>query len=368
MDIVQLSTVHPRNDIRIFHKECATLRDAGYSVHLVVADGFGDEERDGIRIHDVGRTAGRLGRMLALPSRAFRKAVEIGAKIIHFHDPELLPTAVRFRHKGAMLIYDAHEDLPRAVLSKQWIARPLRRPVSVAVEAIENFCARRMTAVVTATPHIGRRFTGLGTKVTGVYNYPNMPELAQTRGEPEAGTFCYVGAITRHRSVFEMIRATALADARLLLAGRFEDAATEAEARALPEWRCVEYLGTLPHDQVWDVMRRSQAGLLFFHPEPNHINSLPNKMFEYMAAGLPVLCSDFPDWHEIVVKGNIGLGGDPLDPGSIARLMRQITADPQTARQLGSRGRDLVSTRYRWENEAEKLVGLYGNLLGRPKS
>lgn len=367
-NVVQLSTVHPRDDIRIFHKECATLRDAGYTVHLVVADGLGDEERQGIRIHDVGRASGRLGRMVSLPSRAFRKAAEIGAKVIHFHDPELLPTALLSRGKGALLVYDAHEDLPRAVLSKHWIARPLRRAVSIAVEIIENFSARRMTAVVVATPHIGRRFSGLGTKVTGVYNYPNMPKLAAERGEPAARTFCYVGSITRHRSIFEMIRATALADARLLLAGRFEDAQTEAEARAMPEWRCVDYLGMLPHEQVWAVMQQSQAGLLFFHPEPNHINSLPNKMFEYMAAGLPVLCSDFPDWREIVVKGNTGLVGDPLDPVSIAALMRKISDDPEGARDLGLRGRELVSTSYRWENEGAKLVRLYGDLASRPAS
>lgn len=362
--IVQLTTVHPRFDTRIYSKECKSLAAAFGECELVVADGKGDERDGNLGIHDIGAVRGRFRRMTGLPLRAFARVRAMKPDIVHIHDPELLPVAWMLRLTGRRVIYDAHEDLPRAILNKDWIAGPTRSAVAWLVERVENFCARRMSAVVTATPTIERRFQKVSRRVVGVYNYPNMPQLGEGGPAAEPRTFCYVGVISRHRSIMEMITATELAGTRLLLAGRFEDAATEAAARALPGWRNVEYFGAIPHDRIWAVMQRSLAGLLFFYPEPNHVNALPNKMFEYMAAGLPVLCSDFADWREIVSTDQLGFLGDPQDAASIAALMQHVAADPDTAAAMGRRARELVSTRYRWESEAAKLVALYGEVLG----
>jgi glycosyltransferase involved in cell wall biosynthesis len=363
--VVHITTVHPRYDTRIFRKEASSLHAAGHDVHLIVADGKGDELASGVHIHDVGRVSGRPRRMLLLPWRALRAARSLRPDIVHFHDPELLPIGLMLRWMGYRVIYDAHEDLPRALFSKHWLAPRTRAWVSRISELVENFCARRMSAVVTATPHIARRFEQINDQTVCVTNYPDLADLkARDRENPESRTFVYVGAITRKRAIWEMLSAIELADARLLLAGPFEDAALAEEVKTSPAWSRVEYFGILDHSRIWSLMDRALAGLLFFHPEPNHIHSVPNKMFEYMAGSLPILCSDFPDWQDIVLKNDMGLAADPLDPNAIAALMRRIIDEPAEAAEMGRRGRAAVQSSYRWENEARKLVELYRGLSG----
>ena len=362
--LVHVTTVHPRFDTRIFRKECGSLRDAGYKVSLVVADGNGDATVDGIDIHDVGGTTGRLRRMLLLPLRAFNRVRSLKPATVHFHDPELLPMAFCLRMLGYKVIYDAHEDLPRAILSKHWIKPAIRSIVASASEFVEDFCSRRLNAVVTATPHIAKRFRAVQPTTISVTNYPILSETADAvERQPDPRTFAYIGAISRKRSAVEMVKAAAIADARIVMAGPFESEALKDELAAMPEWKNVEYLGIIKHDRVWKVMAGAAGGLLLFYPEPNPVNSVPNKMFEYMAGGLPILCSDFEDWREIVVANDIGLTCDPVDPHSIAEAMRRIIDDPEAAAAMGQRGRDVVMAKYRWENEAAKLVALYEQLL-----
>lgn len=362
--VAHVTTVHPRYDNRIFRKECAVLKRHFGDVHLIVGDGVGQSIVDGVVVHDIGRASNRLKRMLFSTFLAFRRVRSIGAKIVHIHDPELLPMAMILKYLGHVVIYDAHEDLPRAILSKNWINPKIQGVVSAFFEVVEDFCAKRVTAIVSATPHIAERFKTINANSISVANYPALrSDTPLPVRRPDEKTFAYIGLISRKRSAREIVRAVGFANVKLLLAGPMENQALEDELKAMPEWRNVEYFGIVDHDRIWDLMARSLAGLLFFHPEPNHINSGPNKMFEYMAGGIPILCSDFDYWKKIVVANDIGLTCNPLDPKAIAALMRQIIDDPEAAKAMGRRGRQVVMEKYRWENEAAKLVALYERLL-----
>jgi glycosyltransferase involved in cell wall biosynthesis len=361
--VVHLTTVHPRFDNRIFGKEIPAVAAAGFDVTAVVADGQGDNIVNGIRFVDVGRAGNRLLRMTLLPLRAFGAVRKLKPDLVHFHDPELAPVGYLLRLCGIKAIYDAHEDLPRALASRRYLKPWLKRIVATCAEIIEDFCARRMSAIVTATPHIARRFARLNRIVVDVNNYPDLQKVPAFERRPEPRTFCYVGIISRPRSIFEMMEAARIADCRLLIAGRFGDPEFERTVKAHPNWKNVTFLGMLPHSGIWDVMNRSIAGLLFFHPEPNHVNALPNKLFEYMAGGLAILCSDFPDWIELAVKQGAGLAADPLDAHSIAAQMALLIENPELAETMGRRGHDIVNGRYSWESEAGKLVTLYRELL-----
>jgi hypothetical protein len=94
-------------------------------VTLIVADGLGEEIRNGVRFHDVGpKTGGRFARMTGTTSRVYQAALALRPDIVHFHDPELIPAAVRLKQAGIKVIYDVHEDMPRQILAKHWIPVP----------------------------------------------------------------------------------------------------------------------------------------------------------------------------------------------------------------------------------------------------
>ncbi len=362
--VAHVTTAHARGEVRVFLKECLSLAAADYEVHLIVADGLGEDIVRGVHIHDAGIARGRLQRMLLLPWRMWRTARKVGAKLYHLHEPELLLIALLLRGSGARVIYDSHEDVPRAILSRSWIRPWLRRFVSGTFERFENFVAARISAVVGATPHITKRFAAVNSEAVAINNYPLESEIESVVvpcGDDR--TVCYVGGISKIRGILEMIRALELLDVRLILAGPFDRPATEQEARALPGWQKVDYRGMVSRVEVRRIMSQSRAGLLFFHPEPNHIDAQPNKMFEYMSAGLPVLASNFPLWRPLLVDAGAGLCADPLDPASIASAIKSLLDDPQRASLMGARGREAVLTRYQWAFEEKKLTDLYARLL-----
>ena len=85
-------------------------------------------------------------------------------------------------------------------------------------------------------------------------------------------------------------------------------------------------------------------------------------MFEYMAAGIPVLASDFPLWRCIVEEANCGMLVDPLDPEAIAKGMQWFIEHPDEALEMGQSGRRAVEERYNWEKEFPKLQALYDSI------
>jgi glycosyltransferase involved in cell wall biosynthesis len=369
--VVHVTTVHPRDDIRIFRKECVSLARAGYEVVQVVGDGQGAAVVDGVRIVDIGvRPAGRLARMRRQPAAALAAVRRERPALVHLHDPELLPLGVALAREGLPVVYDAHEDVPRQILTKQWIPAALRPGVARAFEVYENRQVRQLAAVSAATPHIAERFAQVARLAVNVGNYPFEDELAPAAGaRPRERMVCYVGGLMRTRGLLQMVRAVALVPGlRLVLCGRFEDAALEAAVRAEPGWGRVQWLGQVGREPVREVMACASAGLVTLLPMPSYLDALPIKMFEYMSAGLPVVASDFPLWRGIVQRHRCGVVVDPADPAAIAAAIGSILDDPARAQAMGEAGRAAVLTAYRWPVAERALLALYDRLIGPPST
>jgi hypothetical protein len=194
--IAHLTSVHRRNDTRIFLKQCRTLAAHGYEVALVVADGCGDEVRDGVAIADVGRAAGRLKRMLGTTRRVFDKAVALDADIYQLHDPELIPAGLRLKRLGKIVIFDSHEDVASQLLCKPYLGPLSRRALSAAFALFERFACARFDGIIAATPVIRDKFLGINPSTVEVSNYPMPAEFdASARWADKAPEVCYVGGI-----------------------------------------------------------------------------------------------------------------------------------------------------------------------------
>jgi glycosyltransferase involved in cell wall biosynthesis len=173
-----------------------------------------------------------------------------------------------------------------------------------------------------------------------------------------------VGGISTIRCIVEILDALYRigAPATLALAGPWERPDLAQRLHAHPAWPLVQEHGFLGRVAVFELLRTAQAGLVLFQPLKNHLEAQPNKLFEYMLAGLPIIASDFPLWRSIVDAEGCGLLVDPMSPDAIAGAMKWISDHPDAALEMGLRGRQAVLTRYNWTGEFGKLLGLYGQL------
>jgi len=367
MKVAHLTSVHSPRDGRIFEKECKFLAQLGYAV-VLIAPGTNSETRDGVRIEALPRVSRRIVRMTRTVWQVYRRALECNADVYHLHDPELIPIGMLLRVRGKQIIYDVHEDLPRTMQNKAYLPRLLRFPVSIACALFERLTLRYFTAVVAATREIGIRVRRFNANTVVVNNFPVIPEEG-SRQLPWAERklqVAYVGAITEARGIKELVQALALipesVPMRLALAGPVMPPEFLTELSALDGWKRVDWLGTLDHRQVIDLLAESRAGLVVLHPASNYVCSWPTKLFEYMLAGLPVIASDFPVWREIVRKAGCGLLVNPLAPAEIAAAIEQVFANPADASAMGTRGHQAVTENYNWRSEARTLGNLYRRL------
>lgn len=366
MDICHLTSVHSRYDTRIFLKECRSLVSAGYQVSLVVADGRGDEVKDDVSIFDVGVSRNRIGRMYFATRRIFKKAKAQHADIYHLHDPELIPVGLKLKKLGNKVIFDAHEDVPEQLRSKPYLSVPARWFLSRIFAAYEAWACKHFDAIVTATPFIRDKFLEINPNSVDINNFPILGELVPVSNNWGARRkeVCYVGGITAIRGIKEVIRALELVKSgvRLKLAGRFAEQDVENEVKNYKGWSNVDELGIVDRNGVRDILEQSIAGLVTFIDVPNHINAQPNKMFEYMSAGIPVIASNFPLWRGIVEGNDCGVCVNPLDHKEIAEAIEYLMGHPDEAEQMGKNGRKAVLGKYNWEKESEKLLKLYEEL------
>jgi glycosyltransferase involved in cell wall biosynthesis len=107
------------------------------------------------------------------------------------------------------------------------------------------------------------------------------------------------------------------------------------------------------------------CGVAIFPPSPHYQEKELTKLFEFMQAGLPIICSDFPVWRTLVADHGVGLCVPPSDTNAIDAAIRWLREHPQRAAEMGKRGQQLVRERFNWETEASRLLALYAEILGR---
>jgi len=357
--VAHVTTAHRSSDNRIFRKECVALAAAGFDVILIAV-----AERsltvEGVRLVALPRRASRLSRMLLGPIDVLRALLREQPGLVHAHDPELIPVlTVWGLVTRRPTIYDAHEDLSKQVMGKPYIPVRLRPLVARAASLLERLADLRMDAIVCATPAIARNFSS--HKVFLVQNFPWLRDFAVAHPIEESTptAVSYVGGVARERGGMEML--TAIDEAgtdrspspELVVAGPLTAEMQQSVSTASDR---VSYLGVLPASELQTVIESSRAGLVLFHPLPNHLECQPTKLFEYMAAARPFIASDFSFWRELLAEHDCGLFIDPLDVGAVVEAVNTLLSDPALAREMGDRGRAAMARHFTFEGQEPSLT------------
>ncbi|UNC93580.1 glycosyltransferase [Candidatus Contubernalis alkaliaceticus] len=365
--IVHLTSVHNPFDNRIFHKQCKSLAGAGFSVALI-APGEKNQVVEGVFIRALPKPKNRIIRMLLTSIGILKAAAAEKGQVYHLHDPELIWVGLLLRLKKKTVIYDVHEDYESSIALKEYIPRVLRPIAASILGGLEQKLSRFFTVILAEKYYIKRFPRGVL-----ILNYPDKARFSWTDKphlEASRPKLLYTGNISEDRGalIYPKILKS-MKQVELFLVGRCSGKlAQEMYQLAGEEKHRLHIAGIdkhVPFDEIMNYYKRGgwTAGLAIFPATEHYLNKELTKFFEYMGAGIPVICSDFKAWRNLIEKTGCGIGVNPNDTEEINAAVNYLINNPEKAAEMGNKGREAVRESYNWENEENKLIKLYEQLI-----
>jgi len=368
--VIHVGYQHSSTDVRILKKECTSLAASGkYSVTYVTSDknsngnGFTEGKVEVKVLPLRGRKKMRLIWYLA---DVFKYIESCGFEIVHIHEYLLLPLAAKLIQKGYKVVYDKHENTVGEV-SNLFGDGIVGRLAGRFAEKYENRIVKKASGFIIVTPYYNSCDESINDYGTLIPNYPPKGIVNEGLSYDEylknLGVVCFAGGISNTWSIVKVARILETDGGfKLLLAGKVDNDYLES----ISTYTCTSYLGVLPFEEVADIYKRSFAGVALLNSRVKSLNSLGTlgntKLFEIMASGLPVICSNSLVWQEIIEKYRCGLCVDPNDEDAILEAFRYLKDNPQDAYRMGNRGIDAVKNEYNWELSEVRLLALYESI------
>lgn len=365
--IVHLSTVHSWQDPRLFDKQCISLNNHGYNVFLLTKDGTDSIER-GVHVQKLKKQKqNRFHRMCFGAMNAWRQALSLNPDIIHFHDPELLPGAIRYLNSSCTLIYDIHEDNRTAIKQREYLPEWLKSIFSTIVHIFEKRVTKK-------TPHIiaEKYYADRFPEATAILNYPIIQDYSKNeeRDFPSTKKLIYTGNIREDRGAIIYTR----------LARRYPQLDIQLIGKCLPvlkdqmepirlqqrSFMPFGYDSYVPYSTIKKFYREKDwlAGLAIFPNNPHFEKKQLTKFFEYMQYGIPIIYSDFPSWREFLEPLEVGIAVNPDDLHEIVEAIDRLASDDELWLRFSKNGPEHIKNQLNWDTQKEKLLDLYRSLLG----
>lgn len=368
MKIAHLTSVHNSRDTRILYKECISLAKSEHEVYLVV---YGESfNESGVTVVGLGKKpANRLLRMSIGAKWVVEKGLTLDCEVYHLHDPELLPFIPKLKKAGKKVIFDSHEDVPQQILEKEWL--PVRRLVSKVYTKMEKHYLRKVDAVIGVSPHLVERLKTINPNTVLVTNYPVLGTLSDKSSPVKCNVapyICFVGRVSQDWNHLCIVKALQQVEGvSYVLCGKpdsqdYVDSLLKADKKGI-----LDYRGMISHNEVHDLYAGALAGVSWLLPTPNSAGGLGtlgnNKLFEQMAAGIPVIISDMKLWIDIINRYDCGLVVPSGDLQGFQKAVQTLLDNPQLSYEMGKNGRRAVEEEFNWASQEKKLLELYSNLL-----
>lgn len=359
--VVQISTVHSWQDPRIFYKQCRSLADHGYEVHLITNDGI-DEIVNGVMVHPISKqTNGRIDRYLNATRAIYSQAKNLQPDVIHFHDPELITGGLRAAKEGWNVIYDIHEDNTTSIHQREYIPAFIKNLLGRFIDHSEQKAHKRLHTII-AEKYYSRRFPD----AVPILNYPDLDLIRPVQKTNSHPALIYTGNIRIERGA--LIHANILNEIpsvelhqigkctpRLENRLKKETAANKNRLRITGVDRFVPY----PEIVAAYNIRSWLAGLAVFPYDPHFEEKHLTKFFEYMAAGIPIIYSNFSEWKKLLEPLNVGICVNPENSSEAAEAVNKLLQNPGLWKQYSDNGKRHAAKSFSWRSEKEKLLSFY---------
>ena len=368
MRVLIVSIVHTPLDARIHHRQIRALRDADVAVTQVGPWSTIDLDPaavvPGVVTVDVPRAVGR--RRLRALRHARRVIARLGPEhdVVLLHDPELvLAVAGRLRRLPPVVL-DVHEDLPASLEDRSWFPRPLRRAIAAATRRLERWAEHHLAGLLLAEDGYRSRFGGDHPVV------PNLPWLPPEEPSPtDPRRVVYLGRVSTGRGAHELIaigeRLTAADGPRLEVTGAADDdvrpLVERAHRRGVLRWH-----GFLPNDVALAGVEGALVGLALLHDLPNYRGSLPTKVAEYLAHGVPAIVTPLPQAVRMVETSGAGVVVGFGDVDGAVDAILGLAADAERRARWGRQGRAYIEGGHSWDAIAPVFVGHLRRLAAAP--
>lgn len=362
-----------RNDPRILYRQCISLHEEGYSVSILTNDGLPDEVIEGISIFSTRvYWKSRLKILLFAKKQFISRANEINADIYQIHSPELLSLGLYLKKVGKLVVYDAHEDLPAHILEKDWLPAILRKPISFAVKFYMNIVLKRFDAIVTPHPHVLEKMIKVNYNSKLVTNFAKVTEVIPyslndyiNRGKK----ICYSGTVYLHSNQLTILDSlNQIPDLIYIVAGYFSPEHLKTLS-SHQSFKNLQYFGRLNKNDLQNFYQEARIGVVIIDYKMNLGGQkgtyAVNKMFEYMEASLPIICSDYDLWREIVEEYQCGICVQPGNTKQLVEALKFLLNNPSIAYEMGQRGRKAVEEKYNWSSQHLTYVNIFDSLKSK---
>lgn len=359
-----VTIVHHPQDARIRQRQIQVLLEAGWQVtYAAPFTGYGIEpvEAPGLTLIDLPRAQGRRRIRAIRAARSLVNARAGSVDVVLVHDPELLLATRKVRQTP--VVWDVHEDTAASVGMKPWLPTWLARPAAAAIRRVETYAERRVHLML-AEEGYRSRFNGSHPVVGNTTSVPDRP------APPDQPRAVYVGHLTHARGVGELIAIGAVLHERtegrlrLQLVGP-ADAASAQLLASQPAG--VEWLGFLPYADAMAVLDGALAGLSLLHDQPNYRVSLPTKVAEYLAHGIPAITTALPAAVALVEGADAGVVipfvDGRADPATVVEAILRLDGNPDERRALGARGHAYAREHLDWTRLSKDFVDYLGSLV-----
>jgi glycosyltransferase involved in cell wall biosynthesis len=375
--ICVVTSTHPDFDGRIW-RHCTGLATGGYDVDLVCPWIAEDNEvRDGVRLHPFKRVTGKLKRQFVIPFRLFRKLLPLLPKsdLVHFHDfNTILEMTLLSLFKP--VVYDVHENYPEEMLARGYRIPPLAaKALYHAVYWLQWICARIIRNIVLVAPSYDACFASKRLRRIFIRNFMPLRLLEDAKDDYLRrddivifnGSQYLTNGTLLALDIAERCKAR-IPTLKFWLSDRFWDMRFREEVVQVIRERDLWNVSLIPQVKPFEIVGLLSRATIALSPSlrvEQQIKGMHGKIGEYLAAALPIVCSDLPNEAESVGKNNAGLLAQPEDPESFVNAIGRLVSDRAAAEIMGKNGQKAFIEKYSWESQLPTLAQFYADIIAR---